>query len=112
MKIKDIDKQKCGKCPLIDVCGDAYEQPCLCCEERLAEIDVQVYKESYFDEPYENIRAKALQMGLVISAPNNLNEEEQEEWEEENNCLNNTKLAFMELFLESPITCSYEEWNA
>lgn len=111
MRIKEIEKQKCDKCPLINCCGDAFEQPCLCCEERLAEIDVEVYKECYLEECHSNIKKKALELGLEISAPDDLSEEEQEVWEEEHNCFNNTKLAIMELFLERPVTCSYKEWN-
>lgn len=111
MRIKEVEQQKCGKCPLIDVCGDAFENPCLCCESRLAEIDVNVYKDYFFEVPYQNIREKALQLGIDIKASNDIPEEERDEWEEENNCLNNYKLAFMELFLENPIIYSYEEWN-
>jgi len=111
MRIKEIEKDKCGKCPLIDVCGEPYEEPYLCREKRLQDIDVEVYRECYFEEPYQNIKKKAHQMQLEIEAPKNLAEEERDEWEEEHNCLSNIKYAFMELFLEKPITCSYEEWN-
>lgn len=111
MKIKEIEKHKCDKCPLIELCGDAYEKPCLCTEERLEEIDIDVYKSCYYDEPFENIKAKALTLQIDIIAPKNIPEHEQEEWEEEHNCSNNLKYAFMELFLDKPITCSYDEWN-
>lgn len=111
MKIKEIEQQKCGKCPLIDFCGDAFESPCLCCEPRLEEVDVDVYKTCVQKMCYSSIKEKAFQLGLVLAAPNDISEDEKDDWEEENNCYNNYKLATMELFLDNPIMCSFEEWN-
>lgn len=43
MKIKEIEADKCGKCPLIDYCGDPYEEPHICADRRFSEMEVAEY---------------------------------------------------------------------
>ena len=43
MKIKDIPKDKCGICPLIDLCGDAFEDPHLCFCSSIENMSVKEY---------------------------------------------------------------------
>ena len=43
MQIKHIQKDKCGICPLIDWCGDPYEEPHFCRDSRFDEIEVKAF---------------------------------------------------------------------
>lgn len=99
MRIGEIEKQKCGNCPLIDACGDPYENPCLCCEKRLENVNVSEYETAYNETDGRDIAEIAEELDLEIYAPERLSEEEKEIYEEEHNLLNNYKYAFMELFI-------------
>lgn len=43
MKIGEIEKQACGDCPLIEWCGEPFDDLCLCTDKRLENIDVEEY---------------------------------------------------------------------
>ncbi|MCI9597897.1 MAG: hypothetical protein HFE75_11510 [Firmicutes bacterium] len=43
MKIKEIEVDRCGKCQMIDYCGDPYEEPHLCTDNRLADMEAKEY---------------------------------------------------------------------
>lgn len=43
MKIGNLPTDKCGECPLIDWCGDPYEEPHFCCDGRFGGIRVATY---------------------------------------------------------------------
>lgn len=43
MKIGEIQINQCGICPLIDWCGDPWEEPHFCCDSRLKEITVEEF---------------------------------------------------------------------
>ena len=43
MKIGEIEKQACGKCPIIEWCGEPYSELCLCTDVRLIDVKVEEY---------------------------------------------------------------------
>lgn len=43
MKIKEIETDRCDGCPLIEWCGDPYEDPHFCCDRAFEEVDVETY---------------------------------------------------------------------
>lgn len=43
MKIKEIEPDICGECPLTDWCGPPYETPYFCRDGRFAEMEVEEY---------------------------------------------------------------------
>ena len=93
MKIKDIPKDKCGICPLIDLCGDAFEDPHLCFCSSIENMSVKEYIDMAEKTEYGEIRRKADEWGLVLGQNEELKTQESEDCEEENNCSNNFKLA-------------------
>ena len=101
MRIGEIEKQKCGNCPLIEMCGDSYENPCLCCVNRLKNVEISDYQKSFDKTDGKDVAEMAEELGLELHAPENLSDEEKEIYEEENGLLNNYKQAFMELFIKN-----------
>lgn len=101
MKIGEIETLKCGNCPLIDMCGDSYEKPCLCCEERLKNVKISDYKKNFDEADSKDVAEMAEKFGLEIYAQEELLDEEKEIYEEEHELSNNYKFAFMELFIKN-----------
>lgn len=69
MKIREIEADKCGKCPLIDWCGDPYEELRICADRRFAEMKVEGYIKLAQESEYaskEHVAEDVLKRATVL----------------------------------------------
>ncbi|MDF2880077.1 MAG: hypothetical protein K0R54_634 [Clostridiaceae bacterium] len=100
MKIKDIKKDCCGECELIDFCGEPFSEVHLCTDSRIENMEVEVYIKTANSLPYENIKEKANKLGWVIDSDVEMTDEEQEEFDIDHDCLDNYKKAVLEYLVD------------